>query len=135
MNGYMNKTIFTRILGHDEIEQGHYWVDTNQCWICQGWNLIEIKFHPIEDRALFTKNLDRIEMLQSTVQNAVMQAMQNEGIFDEYVDLEDMENITEEGTDESKISENLLDKINVGGQVVEQFDDIKSLQTEDAEEN
>ena len=29
MNGYMNKTIFTRILGHDEIEQGHYWVDTN----------------------------------------------------------------------------------------------------------
>jgi hypothetical protein len=38
-----------------------------------------------------------------------------------------MENITEEGTDESKISENLLDKINVGGQVVEQFDDIKSL--------
>ena len=29
MNSYMQQVIFTRILGHDEIEQGSYWTDNN----------------------------------------------------------------------------------------------------------
>lgn len=28
MTGYMNEAIFTRILGHDDIEDGSYWTDT-----------------------------------------------------------------------------------------------------------
>ncbi len=27
MTGYMNEIIFSRILGHDEIEEGTFWVD------------------------------------------------------------------------------------------------------------
>ena len=28
MTGYMNEMVFSRILGHDGIEEGSYWVDT-----------------------------------------------------------------------------------------------------------
>ena len=34
MTGYMNEIVFSRILGHDDIEQGAYWVDGTQCWLC-----------------------------------------------------------------------------------------------------
>ena len=34
MTGYMNEIVFSRVLGHDEIEEGTYWVDTVQCWVC-----------------------------------------------------------------------------------------------------
>ena len=34
MTGYMNEIVFSRILGHDDIEQGVYWVDGTQCWMC-----------------------------------------------------------------------------------------------------
>ena len=28
MTGYMNDIIFSRVLGHDDIEEGEYWVDS-----------------------------------------------------------------------------------------------------------
>jgi hypothetical protein len=34
MTGYMNEIIFSRVLGYDDIEQGTYWCDSTQCWIC-----------------------------------------------------------------------------------------------------
>lgn len=37
MTGYMNEIIYTRILGHDEIEQGNYWADATTCYICAKW--------------------------------------------------------------------------------------------------
>ena len=38
MTGYMNEIIFSRVLGHDEIEEGAYWVDHTTCWVCHKWN-------------------------------------------------------------------------------------------------
>ena len=35
MTGYMNEIIFSRVLGHDEIEEGDFWVDSTQCWVCR----------------------------------------------------------------------------------------------------
>ena len=38
MAGHMSQVVFTRILGSDdEIEGGHVWKDTNQCWVCEKW--------------------------------------------------------------------------------------------------
>ena len=45
MTGYMNETIFTRILGHDDIEEGSYWTDTTQCWICHKWNKVTLAYN------------------------------------------------------------------------------------------
>lgn len=49
MAGYMNEIVFSRVLGHDEIEQGTYWCDSMQCWICHKWNKVEIKYHLKDD--------------------------------------------------------------------------------------
>ena len=45
MTGYMNETIFTRILGHEDIEEGSYWTDTTQCWICHKWNKVTLAYN------------------------------------------------------------------------------------------
>ena len=42
MTGYMNETIWTRVLGHNEIETGMFWQDGTQCWICSKWNKADI---------------------------------------------------------------------------------------------
>ena len=34
MTGYMNEIIYSRILGHDDIEMANYWADTTQCYVC-----------------------------------------------------------------------------------------------------
>ena len=34
MTGYMQEIIFTRVLGHEDIQEGTFWVDTVQCWVC-----------------------------------------------------------------------------------------------------
>ena len=38
MTGYMNEIIFTRILGSDEIDNGHIWRDSSQCYVCEKWD-------------------------------------------------------------------------------------------------
>jgi len=53
MLGYMNEIVFTRILGHDDTQEGHYWIDTNQCLYCERWNLITITYHPMNDKKYF----------------------------------------------------------------------------------
>ena len=37
MTGYMTKIIFTRILGHEDIEQSGYWIDSSICWMCEDY--------------------------------------------------------------------------------------------------
>ena len=64
MTGYMNSVIFTRILGDDNIEQGSYWTDTNQCWVCNKWNKLEVAFHPVNDLKLLTNKIDGIAKLK-----------------------------------------------------------------------
>ena len=53
MTGYMNEIIFSRVLGHDDIEEGEYWVDTTQCWICYKHNKCTIGFNLKTDREAF----------------------------------------------------------------------------------
>ena len=53
MTGYMNNIILSRVLGHDDIEQGTYWTDCNSCWVCNRWNKFETKVHPEHDFEIF----------------------------------------------------------------------------------
>lgn len=57
MTGYMNQVIFTRILGHDEIEQGSFWTDCNQCWVCSRWNKLQVSYHPTKDKDAFKERV------------------------------------------------------------------------------
>ena len=57
MTGYMNEIIFTRILGHEDIEQGAFWTDGTQCWICQKWNKITISYDLLGDKQVFAQKL------------------------------------------------------------------------------
>lgn len=45
MTGYMNDIIFTRVLGTDEIENGHIWKDCSQCFVCEKWDKTQITYH------------------------------------------------------------------------------------------
>ena len=53
MTGYMGEIIFSRVLGSDDIEQGTYWTDTTQCWICHKWSKLTLMYHISEDKAIF----------------------------------------------------------------------------------
>ena len=53
MTGYMNEIIFSRVLGHDEIEEGTFWVDTVQCWVCHKWNKVVFQYDE-NDKEVFT---------------------------------------------------------------------------------
>ena len=54
MTGYMNEAIFTRILGHDDIEEGSYWTDCTQCWICHKWDKVSLAYNPVSDKEIFS---------------------------------------------------------------------------------
>ena len=82
----MNEIVFTRILGHDETQEGHYWVDTNQCLYCEKWNMITIKFHPQNDRKYFSKKRERMEKLMVNIQNLVRKSIEDDGMWDEVID-------------------------------------------------
>jgi hypothetical protein len=59
--------VFSRVLGHDEIEQGTYWTDTTQCWVCDKWNKVEITYHLHDDREVFAQKVHKLENLHLTV--------------------------------------------------------------------
>ena len=71
MTGYMHEVIFSRILGHDEIEQGQYWQDSTQCWVCQKWNKIVINYHLHDDKVVFRQKIHQIENLHLTISRCV----------------------------------------------------------------
>lgn len=50
MTGYMNEIIFSRVLGNDEIEEGEFWMDTTQCWVCHKWNKVTLAYHKHSDK-------------------------------------------------------------------------------------
>ena len=89
MTGYMAAIIFTRVLGDETLEQAHYWTDCNQCWICNSWNKFEVQYHPVEDKKLFTKTVDSLQMISANVQRIVQNSMEDEGIYDELIDSEE----------------------------------------------
>ena len=57
MTGYMNEVIFSRVLGHDEIEEGTYWVDTTHCWVCRKFNKVTLAYHLKNDREIFQQQV------------------------------------------------------------------------------
>jgi hypothetical protein len=63
MTGYMSHVIFTRILGHEDIEQSGFWIDSSHCWLCDEFAKMTVTFNPIEDRAIMSRNIDRLEQL------------------------------------------------------------------------
>ena len=44
--------IFTRILGHEDIEHGEIWKDSCGCWICDNWAKIRIEWAPNDEIVL-----------------------------------------------------------------------------------
>lgn len=69
MTGYMNEVIFSRILGHDDIEQGNYWADTNLCYICHRWDKIQILFDDRTDTSAWTHKITQITNLKRTIES------------------------------------------------------------------
>ena len=59
MTGYMNEIVFSRVLGHDDIEQGGFWTDTTQCWVCQRWAKATISVQP-DDKAVFLQKIGQV---------------------------------------------------------------------------
>jgi hypothetical protein len=78
--------VFTRILGSDEIEQGAFWSDSTQCWICNKWNNLEVQYDPMKDKQVFIKKVDEIEQLKENIEQAVTRALDEMGIYDEPID-------------------------------------------------
>ena len=64
MTGYMNEIIFSRVFGHDEMEEGTYWTDTTQCWVCLKWNKVTLAYHMTNDKEIFTQKVQQIDNLQ-----------------------------------------------------------------------
>ena len=71
MTGYMNEIIWTRVLGHNEIETGMFWSDGTQCWICSKWNKLMIQYDFYSDEKAFIQRIQQIENLHSAVDNCV----------------------------------------------------------------
>ena len=67
MTGYMNEIVFTRVIGHDDIEQGEYWTDSSQCWVWSRWNKIQIAYNPEDDRRIFHQKVEQIKSLHETI--------------------------------------------------------------------
>jgi len=78
MTGYMNEIIFSRVLGHDEIEEGTFWVDTTQCWICHKWNKVTLAYHLVNDKEIFTQKVSQIDDLQLTISKCVNEGIQKD---------------------------------------------------------
>ena len=58
MTGYMNDIVFTRVLGHEDIEEGTFWTDTTQCWVCSKWSKVSISYKYAEDRQIFSQKVN-----------------------------------------------------------------------------
>jgi hypothetical protein len=44
MVSYMSEVVFSRYLGHDDIEGGETWRDTPQCYCCEQWSKTKLPF-------------------------------------------------------------------------------------------
>lgn len=80
MTGYMNEIIYSRILGHDEIEQGNYWSDTTMCYICQRWSKQVITYDPRVDVSKWSQKITQVNTLKDTIDNLYSQAEEVETV-------------------------------------------------------
>ena len=87
MTGYMNDIIFSRVLGHDEIEEGDYWVDTTTCWICFKHNKVTLAYS-LKDSEIFQQKVTQIENLQNTISQAVQEGLVKDRLQQQEDDIE-----------------------------------------------
>ena len=66
MTGYMKEVIFTRVVGHEDIEGGDRWKDACQCWICEKWDKSIIEFGR-EDEDIMRENINQLEELKVAI--------------------------------------------------------------------
>lgn len=71
MTGYMQEMIFSRILGHDEIEEGAYWIDSTDCWVCGKWNKTKIEYDLQKDEKIFQSSVGKIRTLNKVIDSKV----------------------------------------------------------------
>jgi hypothetical protein len=45
MTGFLKEIIFTRFIGHDDVESSAVWRDSSQCWICEKWDKAHLQFY------------------------------------------------------------------------------------------
>ena len=45
MHGFLKEVIFTRYLGHHEVDHSEVWRDCCQCWICEKWDKATVEFY------------------------------------------------------------------------------------------
>ena len=70
MTGYMEKIIFTRVLGSDEIEHADVWKDGSQCWVCEKWSKQRIEHEP-QDREFLKQNIKKLNELDEVLEKIV----------------------------------------------------------------
>ena len=87
MTGYMNDIIYSRILGSDDLEQGSYWCDTTQCYICQKWEKISIQFDPRVDSSKWAQKITQIDRLKQTVDTLIYKSEAAERVHKAQQDL------------------------------------------------
>ena len=78
MTGYMNEIIFSRVLGHEDIEEGAFWVDTTQCWVCHKWNKVIVAYNAKIDKEIFTQKVFQVDKLKNTINNFVKTGIEQE---------------------------------------------------------
>lgn len=93
MTGFMNEIIYSRILGHDEIEQSNYWNDTTQCYICQKWQKLTINFDPRVDNSKWSQKITQVNTLKNTIDKLYVQAEEVEIVKQYEARMEEKKNL------------------------------------------
>jgi hypothetical protein len=93
MTGYMNDIIYSRILGHDDIELSNYWTDTTQCYICQKWEKAIIRFDPRQDSSKWAIKITQVNNLKQTVDQLYTKAEEVELVRRETIKQENIKNL------------------------------------------
>ena len=66
LNTGSQNLVFTRILGHEDIEHSETWKDAGGCWICERCSKVRIEWQP-EDEIIMRDNIERLDQLKKHV--------------------------------------------------------------------
>ena len=93
MVGYMNEIILSRVLGQEEIEEGAFWTDTTQCWVCHKWNKVTLAYHLVNDKEIFQQKVTKVDKLQYTISRCLEDKFNAERLQDEIEVVENAEEV------------------------------------------
>ncbi|CDW72567.1 UNKNOWN [Stylonychia lemnae] len=109
MQGFLKDLIFARYLGQDEIDNGHYWRDCNQCWVCEKWDKVKVEFQFSDSiiDAEFQKIQDLLLVQQDNIDNKELNP-----IWEEHLESLD---------DEYEAKPQPLDKLDSSKRIIKEF--------------